>query len=315
MMTFMTVLLNDILINIESDNRADCTQRFHLKEHSCRWLNLITSQWISQSVRFSSQLCRDLRTCEYMLRVLSAALQVFVLVFNTHLPFHLWCFITISSLNMSRKAAEPVYSLKMFNVEKSLDVQPPTADNMLSKVELKKPLLNNADSSEVAENKSKKKKKEGIKNYFISDESKYLCWIELIHQQWIFQYANRLNILLYIITLTDGLVVDAALPLMTLVFSSLTAFFNNFAADQNNTQQFTAQINYLVLYFVYLFVACFIISYMTTLYICITAIRTIHFLRKMFLKSLLRQKVWHFNKEDNKSSVTQVTMSTWSFIT
>ena len=197
MMTFMTVLLNDVLINIESDNRADCTQRFHLKEHSCRWLNLITSQWISQSVRFSSQLCRDLRTCEYMLRVLSAALQVFVLVFNTHLPFYLWCFITISSLNMSRKAAEPVYSLKMPNVEKSLDVQPPTADNMLSKVELKKPLLNNADSSEVAENKSKKKKKEGIKNYFISDESKYLCWIELIHQQWIFQYANRLNILVH----------------------------------------------------------------------------------------------------------------------
>jgi len=102
---------------------------------------------------------------------------------------------------------------------------------------------------------------------------------------------------------------------MTLVFGSSTASFNNFAAGQGNAQQFTAQINHLVLYFVYLFVARFVIGYVATLCICIAATRTTRSLRKAFLESLLRQEVWHFDKEGNGSPATQVTMSTCSFTT
>lgn len=216
---------------------------------------------------------------------------------------------------MSEKAAELVYSSKMPDFEKLLNVQTSTANNMLSKIELKKSSLNDANSSEVAENKSEKEKKGRIKNYFASDQSKHLCWIELTHRQRIFQYANRLDIFLYVIALTDDVAIDATLSLITLMFDSSTAFFSNFATGQSNAQQFTAQINHLVLYFVYLFIARFVINYVTTLYICIATIRITCFLRKTFLKSLLRQKVWHFDKEDNKSSATQITMSTWSFTT
>ena len=102
---------------------------------------------------------------------------------------------------------------------------------------------------------------------------------------------------------------------MTLVFGSSTASFNNFAAGQGNGQQFTAQINHLVLYFVYLFVARFVIGYVATLCICIAATRTTRSLRKAFLENLLRQEVWHFDKEGNGSPATQVTMSTWSSTT
>lgn len=250
-----------------------------------------------------------------MSKILLTALRVFVSIFNTHLSFHFWCFVIISSSNMSGKTAESVYSSKMPDFEKSLDAQTSTANNMLSKIEFKKSSSNDANSSEIVENKSEKEKKKRIKNYFASDQSEHLRWIELTHRQRIFQYANRLDIFLYIIALTGDVTIDAALSLMTLMFNSSTAFFSNFAIDQSNAQQFTAQINHFVLYFMYLFVVRFVIDYMTTLCICIATIRTTRFLRKMFLKSLLRQKVWHFNKEDNESSATQITMSTWSFTT
>ncbi len=140
-MTSMTTRPNDVLTTIEPDNEADCTQRF---------------------------LRRDPRTREYMLRVLPTALRVFVPVFNTHLPLHLWYFVIISSPNMPGKAAEPVYPPKMPDFEKSLGAQAPTADNMPSKVELKKPSSDDADSSEVAEDKPEKEKEGGIKDYFAS---------------------------------------------------------------------------------------------------------------------------------------------------
>ena len=69
---------------------------------------------------------------------------------------------------MPGKAAEPVYPPKMPDFEKSLGAQAPTADNMPSKVELEKPSSDDADSSEVAEDKPEKEKEGGIKDYFAS---------------------------------------------------------------------------------------------------------------------------------------------------
>ena len=77
---------------------------------------------------------------------------------------------------MSGKAAKPVYPPKMSDVEKSLGAQPPTADNMPSKVETpKRPSSDNADSSEVIEDKPGTEKKGGIKDYFVSDPFERLC--------------------------------------------------------------------------------------------------------------------------------------------
>ncbi|MCJ1396244.1 hypothetical protein MMC18_009133 [Xylographa bjoerkii] len=182
----------------------------------------------------------------------------------------------------------------MLDAEKSLGTQPPTADhgNTPSKVEPKGSSEEHADLSVTVEDKPEEEKKGGLKDYFR-----------------IFQYADRLDILLYAIALTGGLAVGAALPLMTLVFGSSTASFNDFAGGHGIAQQFTAQINHLVLYFVYLFIARFVIGYLATLCICIAATRTTRSLRKAFLESLLRQEVWHFDKEGNGSPATQVTMN------
>ena len=116
---------------------------------------------------------------------------------------------------------------------------------------------------------------------------------------------------MYAISFTGAITVGAALPLMTLVFGSSTASFNDFAVSQANSQEFTDRINHLVLYFVYLFVARFVIGYIATLCICIAAARTTRSLRKAFMDSTLRQEVWHFDKQDNGSAATQVTTSKW----
>ncbi|KAK1086129.1 hypothetical protein LTR48_003870, partial [Friedmanniomyces endolithicus] len=179
----------------------------------------------------------------------------------------------------------------MNDPEKALAVPPPAAAiaPVKAETELEKPTSNDAASSEAADDKPEKEKA-SLKDFFR-----------------IFTYADRLDILLYSIGLGGGVAVGAALPLMTLVFGSSTAAFNNVATGQNNAQQFTARINHLVLYFVYLFIARFVIGYIATLCICIAATRTTRALRKAFLDSLLRQEVWYFDREGNGSPATQVT--------
>ena len=98
---------------------------------------------------------------------------------------------------------------------------------------------------------------------------------------------------------------------MTLVFGSSTSSFNDYAVGRGSSQQFTKNIDHLVLYFVYLFVARFVIGYVATLCICTAATRTTCALRKAFLESTLRQEVWHFDNQNNGSAATQVTTSTY----
>ena len=59
--------------------------------------------------------------------------------------------------------------------EKSRGAQPPTADNVSSKVEPEKPSVGDADSSEVANDKPEPEKAGGIKDYFVSNGSEHLC--------------------------------------------------------------------------------------------------------------------------------------------
>ena len=63
----------------------------------------------------------------------------------------------------------------MPDVEKSLGAQSPSADDIPSKVEPKEPSSDDADSSEVAEDKAEKEKGGGIKDYFVGGELEHLC--------------------------------------------------------------------------------------------------------------------------------------------
>nr|POE89861.1 leptomycin b resistance protein pmd1 [Quercus suber] len=179
----------------------------------------------------------------------------------------------------------------MADAEKALGQQPPAIELRPEKIDPKEASWDDANSSEKAdETVVDKPETEGSLRDYIR----------------IFQYADRLDWCLYAVAFTGAIAVGAALPVMTLVFGSSTSSFNNYASGQSDPQEFTSNIDHLVLYFVYIFIARFVIGYVGTLCICIAATRTTRSLRKAFLESTLRQEVWHFDKNSNGSAASQV---------
>jgi ATP-binding cassette, subfamily B (MDR/TAP), member 1 len=61
------------------------------------------------------------------------------------------------------------------------------------------------------------------------------------------------------------------------------------------------------LWYIYLFLAKLLLSYVSTLSICIAGIRTTRDLREAFLNSLLRKEVWHFDTKNPSSVAILVT--------
>lgn len=123
----------------------------------------------------------------------------------------------------------------------------------------------------------------------------------------IFKYADEYDWILNIIATISAIASGAALPLMSLIFGGFTSKFNNFAAGRTTPDQFRSDVDSYVLWFVYLFLGKFVVTYISTAAITISAIRTTRSLRQAFLECTLRQEVWHFDKQDNGATATQVT--------
>ncbi|KAI9843008.1 MAG: hypothetical protein M1838_002894 [Thelocarpon superellum] len=123
----------------------------------------------------------------------------------------------------------------------------------------------------------------------------------------VFKYADTLGWTLNAVALLGSIASGAALPLMTVIFGQFSTKFNNFSTGRSSPDQFRSDVDHLVLYFVYLFVARFIITYVSTVSITISAIRTTRALRRAFLESTLRQEAGHFDKQSNGAAATQVT--------
>lgn len=123
----------------------------------------------------------------------------------------------------------------------------------------------------------------------------------------IFHYADRYDWGLNAIALSCAIASGAALPLMSLIFGSFTNKFNGFASGNTTPELFRNDVDNFVLWFVYLFIGKFGATYISTAAINISAIRTTRSLRLAFLTSTLRQEVWHFDKQTNGATATQVT--------
>ncbi|KAL2432173.1 ABC multidrug transporter atrC [Exophiala dermatitidis] len=123
----------------------------------------------------------------------------------------------------------------------------------------------------------------------------------------IFGYADRYDWLLNVVATICAITSGAALPLMSLIFGDFTNKFNNYAAGLTTPAQFRSDVDHYVLWFVYLFVGKFVVTYVATAAITISATRTTRNLRQAFLECTLRQEIWHFDKQDNGATATQVT--------
>ncbi|KAM0217365.1 hypothetical protein ACHAQI_002238 [Fusarium lateritium] len=123
----------------------------------------------------------------------------------------------------------------------------------------------------------------------------------------VFQFADRLDWTLNIISFICSIGSGASLPLMTIVFGQFTGKFSDFASGSVDPDEFQKEVNSFVLWFVYLFVGKFVLSYVATTAITISGIRTTRVLRQQFLERLLRTEIWYFDTAKIGSPATQIT--------
>ncbi|CZR52634.1 related to multidrug resistance protein [Phialocephala subalpina] len=123
----------------------------------------------------------------------------------------------------------------------------------------------------------------------------------------IFRYADRLDVILYVVALVASVASGAALPLMSIIFGAFATKFNDFSLGNVSPDTFKKDISHYTLWFIYLFVARLVVSYVANVCVSIAAVRTTRAVREAVLQSTLRQEIWHFDKETNGSIATQVT--------
>ncbi|GKU07403.1 unnamed protein product [Fusarium langsethiae] len=122
-----------------------------------------------------------------------------------------------------------------------------------------------------------------------------------------FQFADRLDWVLNVISLICSIASGAAMPLMTIVFGEFTGRFADFAGGSVDPDGFKSEVNSFVLWFIYLFVGKFVLAYIATTAITISGIRTTRVLRQRFLEKLLRTEIWYFDTANVGSPATQMT--------
>ncbi|KXT10142.1 hypothetical protein AC579_504 [Pseudocercospora musae] len=123
----------------------------------------------------------------------------------------------------------------------------------------------------------------------------------------VFSYADRKSWTLNVIAFTAAIGAGIPLPLMELLFGNFVTTFNRFSRHEISSDKYMDEVSRLSLYIVYLFIAKLILSYIHTLCISISAIRTTKALRIDFMKSLLRQEVAYFDSPEAGSPAVKVT--------
>ncbi|RGP61810.1 leptomycin b resistance protein pmd1 [Fusarium sporotrichioides] len=102
-----------------------------------------------------------------------------------------------------------------------------------------------------------------------------------------------------ITTITPG---NTHLVMKDLVFGKFINVFNNFATGQLSPAAYRDEVAKYSLIFVYLFIGKFVTTYIWTVLISITAIRTTKQLRIDFIRQILRQEISYFNKSSSSIS-------------
>lgn len=125
--------------------------------------------------------------------------------------------------------------------------------------------------------------------------------------QRVFRFADRLDWILNFTSLICSIASGATLPLMTIVFGQFTGRFSDYASGKLDPEDFQDEVNTFVLWFVYLFVGKFVLSYLATLTVTVSGIRTTRVLRQRFLEHLLRTEIWYFDTANVGSPATQMT--------
>ncbi|KAI5365024.1 Putative Type 1 protein exporter [Septoria linicola] len=127
----------------------------------------------------------------------------------------------------------------------------------------------------------------------------------------LYRYATRNDFLIIIVSAICAIAAGAALPLMTIIFGSLTGTFQGyFQGTEVSASAFSDEISRLTLYFVYLAIAEFGATYICTLGFIYAGEHISGKIRQHYLASILRQNIGYFDKLGAGEITTRITADT-----
>jgi ATP-binding cassette subfamily B (MDR/TAP) protein 1 len=123
----------------------------------------------------------------------------------------------------------------------------------------------------------------------------------------IFAYTNTTGWILNVVALVAAIISGALLPLMNLVFGKTVTTFTDFGTGRISPSEFRSKTTSWTLWFIYLFIARFCFTYIWTVALNISALRTTKSLRIDFLRQALRQDIAFFDQASNGAMAIQIT--------
>ncbi|PIA91919.1 Multidrug resistance protein 1 [Cercospora beticola] len=126
----------------------------------------------------------------------------------------------------------------------------------------------------------------------------------------LYRYATRNDLIIIGISSIAAIAAGAALPLMTVVFGSLTGTFQGFFQGTVTGSDFSSEISKLTLYFVYLGIAEFVATYIATVGFIYAGEHISGKVRQHYLASILRQNIGYFDKLGAGEITTRITADT-----
>ncbi|KAK0663702.1 ABC transporter fmpD [Lasiodiplodia hormozganensis] len=123
----------------------------------------------------------------------------------------------------------------------------------------------------------------------------------------LYRYANKLEWIIIAISSICAIAAGAVLPLMTVVFGSLSGSFQGLFQKTISPSEFNDELTKFVLYFVYLFIGEFFTCYIATVGWIYVGERISSRIRENYLAAILRQNVGYFDKLGAGEITTRIT--------
>jgi ATP-binding cassette subfamily B (MDR/TAP) protein 1 len=123
----------------------------------------------------------------------------------------------------------------------------------------------------------------------------------------VFAYTDTTGWILNSIALIAAIASGALLPLMNLVFGKTVTTFTDFGTGKLSPADFRSQTSSWTLWFIYLFIGRFCLTYIWTIALNISALRTTKSMRIDFLRQTLRQDIAFFDQSSNGAIAIQIT--------
>ncbi|CAM1501550.1 Fc.00g035340.m01.CDS01 [Cosmosporella sp. VM-42] len=118
----------------------------------------------------------------------------------------------------------------------------------------------------------------------------------------VFTYNDGQGWLMNTIAFAAMIAAGTLLPIMEIVFGKFVNVFNDFIAGRSSPADFRREVGQYSLYLVYLFIGRFVLTYLWTVLVSISAIRTTKALRVDFVRQTLRQEISFFDSPSSSVS-------------